>query len=666
MRGILADILNVQVGNPTEEISTVTCEADSSSSLAGASFQFSVLTGVAEITYQPYYVVDGVGADPTLGTEEIDAITNRADAAGDLASKYFTINDGISTSEMEYYVYFHIADVGAYQEYGLAGKAGDTATGLSTTTQYYFRITVDGGDQVEYSITTAADVTYAAVIALINATGAGLVATWALVGGDLRCTSKSIAAGSAIALAAGTTGTDLAGALTDFTNYDAAVARVTTYDPKVGQVEVTNITLRADAAADLDGSYWILADGDDNAFYVWYAVAGETNTDPAPGGTGIQVDIVTGDSALIVCQKTRAAMNATQTAVFSVSLAGIVKIRVANLQAGHPTAAADGDIGGTFAATVVQDGVDAVGGLALVTLLCAPVVTVGMTDTLVNTALTAALNAAGWTAVARAGAEDHIVDVTHPTKGDCTDSDVGDVGGAFAIAETDGTDPTASSTLISVAVAIDEDEAAADIATKTKTALEAVSGMSLRALISTSTADLIVTNRRGGVTTDAADVDTGWASFVETREGTATVVYNMGQNLATAQYVYQPPENKTIKVNQLIFVLADTAVTAGGSFGALAALTNGFNIRVCQADGTVIKDLVSIIKTNAEVVAMGEASILSTTQLNIVMDIEKMFGAPIIASGSLGEYIECDVNDNLNGIDGMYLRVQGWLDADLG
>jgi len=143
-------------------------------------------------------------------------------------------------------------------------------------------------------------------------------------------------------------------------------------------------------------------------------------------------------------------------------------------------------------------------------------------------------------------------------------------------------------------------------------------------------------------------------------------VYDMGQNAATGNYWYRPAENKTIRINQLIFVLADTAVTAGGSFGALAALTNGFNIRVCQADGTLIKDLVSIIKTNAEVVAMGEASILSTTQLNIVMDIEKMFGAPIIVSGSLGEYIECDVDDNLNGIDGMYLRVQGWLDADLG
>jgi len=32
----------------------------------------------------------------------------------------------------------------------------------------------------------------------------------------------------------------------------------------------------------------------------------------------------------------------------------------------------------------------------------------------------------------------------------------------------------------------------------------------------------------------------------------------------------------------------------------------------------------------------------------------------------LGEYIECDVNDNLNGLDGMYLRVQGEIESDLG
>lgn len=666
-RGVLADILNVQVGNPTEEISTVTCELDTSGDLAGLSWKFTVTDGVVDYTYQPYYVVAGVGADPTLGKAESDQITNRADAAGNLASTYFTINDGLSTAETEYYVYFHIADVGGYQEYGLTGKSGATDTGLVAETKYYFKVTFNGGDEVEYDITTpVGTITFTILMALLNATAAGKWGTWTIIGGDLVCTSKSTAVGSAILLVDGTTGTCLATTLTDFTDYDAAVPRVTTYDPKVGQVEATNITLRADAAGDLDGSYWILADGGDNAFYVWYAVAGETNTDPAPGGTGIRVDILSGASAATVCQKTRAAINGQETAIFSVDLLGAVKIRVINLQAGHPTAAADGDIGGTFAVAVVQDGVDAVGGLALVTLLCAPVVTVGMTDTLVNTSLVAALVAAGWAAVAQSGASDHILDVAHPTKGNPTNTADGDVGGVFAVSVTTGVDPTASSTLISVAIAIDEDEAAADVATKSAAALAAVSKMSLRAGFGTSTADLIITNRRGGVVADTADVDTGWLTWVKTQDGSAVVVYDMGQDAATANYWYRPAEGKTLKIARLIFVLSDTAVTAGGSFGALAALTNGFNIRVCEADGTLIKDLVSIIKTNAEVVAMGEANILSTTHLNVMIDIEKIHGAPVVVHGNLGEYIECDVNDNLNGLTGMFLRVQGWLEDTLG
>jgi len=666
----VTDVLNVLVGRPTPEISTVTCEADVSSSLAGASWIFTVTDHDAvDYTYQVYYVVDGVGDDPTLGVAEIDAITNRADAAGDLASKYFTINDGKSTSETAYYAYFSIDDVAGYQEYGLSAKTAESDTGLTPEATYYFKITINGGDQVEYSITCSDEdtITYAELLTLLNATGAGQAAVWAIVGGDLRCTSRSTAIGSAIALAAGATGTDLAGALTGFEDYEAAVARVTAYDPKLGQVEATNVTLRADSSADLNNKYWTLHAGlSDAAYYVWYAVAGETNTDPAPGGTGIRVDIVENEAVFDVCKKTAAAMNAVATSKFSVVQLGSTKIRVINLEPGAATNAADGDVGGVFAVSVVQAGVAAVAGLATKTLLGAIEVSVGDADGDVAAAMVTMLTAAGWTAAARAPANDHIVDVTHPTKGNCTNSADGNVGGAFAVGITTGVDPTASSTLISVAVAIVEDETNANVALKTRTALEAVSKMSLRALFSRSTAALTITNRRGGVVADTADVDTGWASFVKDQDGSATVLYNMGQDLATANYVYQPDEDKSIKIRQLIFSLADSAVTAGGSFGALAALTNGFNINICQYDGTVKKTLIGPIKTNSEVVSMGTASMLSTTQLNIVIDLHAMLGGAIPVSGSLGEYIECDVNDNLNGIDGMYLRAIGIVENDLG
>jgi hypothetical protein len=109
-----------------------------------------------------------------------------------------------------------------YQECGLSGKALDTATGLSATTQYYFKITIDGGVETEYSITTVSSLTYDDIIDLMNDEVSG--AEFELVDGDLRCTSSLLGANSAIALGAGTTGTDLFATLTDFTAFEDAVA----------------------------------------------------------------------------------------------------------------------------------------------------------------------------------------------------------------------------------------------------------------------------------------------------------------------------------------------------------------------------------------------------------------------------------------------------------
>jgi hypothetical protein len=129
-----------------------------------------------------------------------------------------------------------------YQECGLTGKTSATATGLSTTTQYYLKVAINGGTSTEYDITTAADVTYAAVIALLNAAVSGV--TFALINGDLRCTSNSTDKGSAIALAAGTTGTDLFATLTDFSAFDTAVK------PLGGAYALTSIDVLISSPAD--------------------------------------------------------------------------------------------------------------------------------------------------------------------------------------------------------------------------------------------------------------------------------------------------------------------------------------------------------------------------------------------------------------------------------
>ena len=112
-------------------------------------------------------------------------------------------------------------DYTGYQECGLTTRTDATATGLTGSTQYYFKVAIDGGAVTEYDITTASDVTYAAVIILMNAEVTG--ATFSLEDGDLRCSSASVTGTSTIALSAGTTGTNLFATLTGWAAFESAV-----------------------------------------------------------------------------------------------------------------------------------------------------------------------------------------------------------------------------------------------------------------------------------------------------------------------------------------------------------------------------------------------------------------------------------------------------------
>lgn len=109
-----------------------------------------------------------------------------------------------------------------YQECGLSGKSAKTSTGLSTSTTYYFKVSIDNGPVTEYSILTGSDISFSAVITLMNAELSGAI--FSLVSGDLRCTSQSITGVSEIALSAGTTGTDLFDTLTGFTAFETTAS----------------------------------------------------------------------------------------------------------------------------------------------------------------------------------------------------------------------------------------------------------------------------------------------------------------------------------------------------------------------------------------------------------------------------------------------------------
>ena len=80
------------------------------------------------------------------------------------------------------------------------------ASGLTAATVYYWKVNTDGGGVTEYDITTGTDVTWAAVLILMNAEMASEGATATITDGYLRITSD---AGTSVATTAGSTGTDL-------------------------------------------------------------------------------------------------------------------------------------------------------------------------------------------------------------------------------------------------------------------------------------------------------------------------------------------------------------------------------------------------------------------------------------------------------------------------
>ncbi len=683
--------LNEYCATEVEEVSTITCEADVAGSLAGESFKFTVSQGIGntDITYQVYFVVGGSGANPTLGSAEISAITCIAEGAQAYTSKYFTLHNGPAASETDEYVYFTLDGAGydpklGQYEISAIKLIKDTGGNLDGT---YFSI-YSGADQQYY-------VWY-------SLNGGGTDPDPGSIGTEYGIEVIYETADSATRIAELT-----ARAINNHAVNNIYFTALHQHHTTHSTAQVMTWAAVADVGGNLGGKYFTFgvptASLTDAAYQTRYCVwfdVDDGNTAPAlEGYTMLEVDIAEDDIAGDVGAAAVAVIDAltgtgaagTTTVTITNTYKGVARpitdgpapyatggacttttdgidptIQVTNDDRGNPTTAVNGDVPAGTNFSVLQAGVDAVGGLAAFTLAFVCDISEGDTDTEVCTALTADFVAAGYSATARAGGSDHITDVTAKVNGDCTDWADGNIGGAFAIAEgTAGVDATASATLIALSVAFAEGATAAAIATACAAAIAAFAATTtVPALIklvaaTTSTADLILTNRRGGDVAAAADVDTGWASFVQTANGTDVRTTNMGQDIAAANYYYKPANDKGLYVRRVQFMLGDSAVTDPAKFGALVALTNGFNINVCELDGTVKKKLAGPIKTNGEISTQGIMSPLSTTDLFISFDLEDAFGQEVYVDGFAGEYIEIDVDDNLNGLTGFYADIQG-------
>jgi len=110
--------------------------------------------------------------------------------------------------------------------------------------------------------------------------------------------------------------------------------------------EQTHVTTVADVASSLNNKYFLLNDGENDGFYVWFNVAA-AGVDPAPAGrTGIVVAIAANASAATVASAMQVAVDANAEFVASVS-SNVVTIT--NADAGDADDTVDFNTGFTFA-----------------------------------------------------------------------------------------------------------------------------------------------------------------------------------------------------------------------------------------------------------------------------------------------------------------------------
>jgi len=219
--------------------------------------------------------VDAVTADKILAgsvtTAKLDAaaVTTAKIAVSVLQALFANVSDRLTVGAGGLVTQSY-GDTAGYQECGLTDADKTLACGLSASTTYYYKVTVNGGSQTEYSITTSTAPTYGELLSLLESNHQDCA--WHIVGTDLRCTSVTKGTGSSIALAAGITGTDLFASLTGFTSFDTAVdGTSTTLSTGAQRIIIDENELRLE---EWNGTEWqtILRFGGDDELK-WYLQA---------------------------------------------------------------------------------------------------------------------------------------------------------------------------------------------------------------------------------------------------------------------------------------------------------------------------------------------------------------------------------------------------------
>lgn len=207
-----------------------------------------------------------------LGVQQETQIQTVADVAGSLAGTYFLINS--ANDENLYYFWYNVSGVGV--DPLVPGRTG-------------VEVFINTGDSANSVASKTTD-------AINTVTGADFSATVA----TNTITVTNNGEGEAADASPGTSG---------FTT--------TTTVPGQGQHlsrSQSNFSTVADVAGNLAGKYFTVNSAfDQTQYYIWYKVSG-AGVDPlVPNKTGIQINIITNDSANTVASKTAIQLNALPT-----------------------------------------------------------------------------------------------------------------------------------------------------------------------------------------------------------------------------------------------------------------------------------------------------------------------------------------------------------------
>jgi len=211
---------------------------------------------------------------------------------------------------------------------------------------------------------------------------------------------------------------------------------------------------------------------------------------------------------------------------------------------------------------------------------------------------------------------------------------------------------------IGIPVNIVTGDSANNVANALRAALKASAYLAHLAVIQGTNPNVTVEGRWPQNPTNIADVDTGW-TLTTTTAGSTTVDYNIGAAAGAGPYIYRPPPTECVYLRRLMLSVADSAVTAGGNFGALAALAVGITVQVRNHDGGILWYGPKEIKTNSQMVSLGPTSILGTTMYVVNLNLAELFGGEIPVNGFQDEDFDVYTGNALTGLDGMYGTIYG-------